>query len=227
MLHIAKNTSLSATGVSDLPCKEGWQIGKTNRPMEKESERAFVDAFTAALVSLPFDMKVLAEAVIDPELPGSLREIAAATLMHVFNPKDGHVEAYLRYAEDVVFLRLALQKIVDDNSEASQEFRGQWPEPFAELSAQLATYRKAFGDELVDWLDGRWSHLKKAVYAKKQAVHYIKDAELAQSLYNQASDLPTAYPVTERSVVGRVRQLSSFVEHLQRKREQDKLMIHK
>jgi len=195
--------------------------------MDKESERAFVEAFTAALVSLPFDMKVLAEAVIDPELPAPLRELAAATLMHVFNPKDGHIEAYLRYAEDVVYLRLALKKIVDDKSEASVEFQAQWPEPFESLEAQLATYRKAFGDPLVDWLDGRWPNLCKAVYAKKQASYYIKDAELSQTLYNQASDFTTAYPVTERSMVGRVRQLSSFVEHLQRKRDQDKLMIHK
>lgn len=195
--------------------------------MDKESERAFVEAFTAALVSLPFDMKVLAEAVIDPDLPATSREIAAATLMHVFNPKDGHIEAYLRYAEDVVFLRLALKKIVDENSEASQEFQAQWPDSFVGLNEQLATYRTAFGDPLVDWLDGRWPHLRKAVYAKKQAAYYIKDPELSQTLYNQATDFATAYPVTERSLVGRVRQLASFVEHLQRKREQDKLMIHK
>ncbi|MDX2019250.1 MAG: hypothetical protein SF187_03350 [Deltaproteobacteria bacterium] len=195
--------------------------------MDKESERAFVEAFTSALVSLPFDMKVLVEAVVDPDLSSASREIAAATLIHMFNPKDGHVEAYLRHAEDVVFVRLALKKIVEEGTEASRDFQSHWSESFEKLDAELASYRKAFGDALIDWMDGRWAHLRKGVYSKKPASAFVKDEELAQTLYDHASDFSTDYPVTERSVAGRVRQLSSFVEHLQRKRDQDKLMIHK
>lgn len=194
--------------------------------MDKESERAFVESFTEALVSLPFDMKVLVEAVVDPDLPASCRELAAAVLIHIFNPKDGHVEAYLRHAEDVVFVRLALDKIRQEGSEASQDFQAHWSESFAELDAELGAYRAAFGDELIDWLDGRWPVLRKGLYAKKHAAQYVQDEELGKKLYDHASVFATDYPVTERSLAGRVRQLSSFVEHLQRKREQDKLMIH-
>lgn len=194
--------------------------------MEKESERAFVESFTEALVSLPFDMKVLVEAVVDPDLPVPSRELAASVLIHIFNPKDGHVEAYLRHTEDVVLVRLALDKIRAENDEMTQDFVNHWSESFATLDASLASYRAAFGDDIVDWLNGRWPVLRKGLYAKKHAAQYVQDEELGKKLYDHASDFGTDYPVTERSLAGRVRQLSSFVEHLQRKREQDKLMIH-
>ena len=194
--------------------------------MDKESERAFVESFTEALVSLPFDMKVLVEAVVDPDLPVPSRELSAAVLIHIFNPKDGHVEAYLRHTEDVVLVRLALNKIRAQSDEATQDFVAHWSESFDALDESLARYRAAFGDDVIDWLDGRWPVLRKGLYAKKHAAQYVQDEDLAKKLYDHASDFATDYPVTERSLAGRVRQLSSFVEHLQRKREQDKLMIH-
>ncbi len=194
--------------------------------MDKESERAFVESFTEALVSLPFDMKGLVEAVVDPDLPVAARETAAAVLIHIFNPKDGHVEAYLRHAEDVVLVRLAFDKIRQDDSEASRDFVDHWPEAFAKLDQELASYRAAFGDEIINWLDGRWPVLRKGLYAKKHAAQYVQDEDLAKKLYDHTSDFITDYPVTETSLAGRVRQLSSFTEHLQRKLEQDKLMIH-
>ena len=70
--------------------------------MDKEIERAFLDTITKALVSLPFDLKILLEAVADSDLERSMRELAAATVVHVITPKDGNVEAPLRFFEDVV-----------------------------------------------------------------------------------------------------------------------------
>ena len=36
--------------------------------MDKDNERAFLETMSKALVSLPFDLKVLLEAVADPDL---------------------------------------------------------------------------------------------------------------------------------------------------------------
>ena len=41
------------------------------------------------LVSLPFDLKLLQEAVADPELPRELRELAATVLINALGPQDG------------------------------------------------------------------------------------------------------------------------------------------
>ncbi|MCG5053497.1 MAG: hypothetical protein KA712_11100 [Myxococcales bacterium] len=194
--------------------------------MDKESERAFVEAFTQALVSLPFDMKVLVEAVVDPDLTEAVREVAAAALIHSFTPKDRHVEPYLRHTEDVVFLRLALQRVRGEGSEASKGFEAHWAESFTNLDEELRAYREVFGEDIVDWLDARWPLLRKGVLEKKHPLQYVRDEALGQTLYDHASDFATEYPVTERSLGGRVRALCHFVEHLQRKHEQDKLMIH-
>src|SRR5205823_3266142 len=48
--------------------------------MDKDLERIFLETLSKALVSLPFDVKVLLEAVADPDLEHSVREIAAATV---------------------------------------------------------------------------------------------------------------------------------------------------
>ena len=75
--------------------------------MDKEVERRFLETLSRALVSLPFDVKVLLEGVADPDLEHDVRELAAATVVHIITPKDGNVEPYARHAEDVILLRLA------------------------------------------------------------------------------------------------------------------------
>src|SRR6185312_2276655 len=75
------------------------------------TERTFLETMSRALVSLPFDLKILLEAVADSDLERGAREVAAGTVVHVITPKDGNVDAPLRFAEDVVQLRLALAKI--------------------------------------------------------------------------------------------------------------------
>ena len=73
--------------------------------MDKDLERRFLETLSRALVSLPFDVKVLLEAVSDPDLEHAVREIAAATVVHVITPKEGNVEAPVRHSEDAVLLR--------------------------------------------------------------------------------------------------------------------------
>ena len=85
--------------------------------MDKDNERTFLESISSALVSLPFDLKLLLEAVADSDLERSVRELAAATVVHVITPKDGNVEAPLRFSEDVIQLRLALAKIVAEGGE--------------------------------------------------------------------------------------------------------------
>ena len=65
--------------------------------MDKDIERTFLETISKALVSLPFDLKVLLEAVADPDLEHDVRELAAATVVHVITPKDGNVEAPARF----------------------------------------------------------------------------------------------------------------------------------
>ncbi len=193
--------------------------------MDKDIERAFLETISKALVSLPFDLKVLLEAVSDLDLEREVREIAAATVVHVITPKDGNVEAPLRFSEDVVQLRLAMAKIVAGGGEGAPAFRERFAEDYAHLDDDLKLLRQTLGDETVDWLDSRWGALLKAVYAKKKIAMFIDDEEVGTFLYDEGLRFGTLYPITEKSLAGRVKQVQPFVDHLARKRDQDKRKI--
>jgi hypothetical protein len=193
--------------------------------MDKDIERAFLETISKALVSLPFDLKVLLEAVSDLDLEREVREIAAATVVHVITPKDGNVEAPLRFSEDVVQLRLAMAKIVAGGGEGAPAFRERFAEDYAHLDDDLKLLRQTLGDETVDWLDSRWGSLLKAVYAKKKIAMFIDDEEVGTFLYDEGLRFGTLYPITEKSLAGRVKQVQPFVDHLARKRDQDKRKI--
>src|SRR3954447_14673395 len=152
--------------------------------MDKELERTFLETISRTLVSLPFDLKVLLEAVADPDLEHPAREIAAATVVHVITPKDGNVDAPVRFTEDVVLLRLALRKIAAEGGEGAPAFRQRFAENYGLLDDELALFRQTLGAETVDWLDSRWTTLGKAVYSKKKIPMFVDDDEVGNFLYD-------------------------------------------
>lgn len=192
--------------------------------MDKDLERRFLETLSQGLISLPFDVKVLLEAVSDLDLEHSVREVAAAAAVHIITPKDGNVDPPARFAEDVVLLRLALAKIVADGGQDALAFRDRFSELYARLDDELRGYREVLGD-LVDWLDGRWATLQKAVYAKKKISNFVDDEEVATFLYDEVAKFGTNYPISEKSLAGRLKQAQPIVDHLIRKREQDKKKI--
>lgn len=193
--------------------------------MDKDLERSFLEAISRTLVSLPFDVKVLLEAVSDSDLEHDVREIAAATVVHVITPKDGNVDAPVRFAEDVILLRLALAKIAAEGGEGAPAFKERFSENYGNLDEELKLFRQVLGDETVDWLDSRWGSLLKAVYSKKKISMFVDDEEVGTFLYDEGSRFGTLYPITEKSLAGRVKQVQPFVDHLVRKRDQDRKKI--
>jgi hypothetical protein len=193
--------------------------------MDKDLERSFLETLSTALVSLPFDVKVLLEAVSDPELEHDVREIAVATVIHVISPKEGNVEAPVRHAEDVLLVRLALAKIAAEGGEGAAAFRDRFAENYGKLDEELALLRASLGDDLIDWIDGRWASLRKSVYAKKKVPMFVDDEEVGTFLYDEGMRFGTEYPITEKSLAGRVKQAQPFIDHLNRKRDQDRKKI--
>lgn len=188
-------------------------------------ERNFLETMSRALVSLPFDLKILLEAVADLDLERAVREMAAGTVVHVISPKDGNVEAPLRFAEDVVQLRLATAKIAAEGGEGAPAFRDRFAEDFSRFADELALFRSVLGDDIVDWLDSRWGSFLKGVYAKKKIPQFVDDEEVGTFLYEEGSKFGTMYPISEKSLAGRVKQSQPFIDHLGRKRDQDKKKI--
>jgi hypothetical protein len=193
--------------------------------MDKDQERVFLEGYSKALVSLPFDVKVLLEAVSDADLEHGVRELAAAAVVHVIAPKDGNVEPTLRHAEDVVLVRLAMKRIVAEGGEGADGFRDRFQENYSRLDDELGLFEQAFGSETVNWLDGKWPALAKAVYSRKKISQFVDDEEVGTFLYDEGLRFGTEYPITEKWLAGRVKQAQPIVDHLLRKREQDKKKI--
>jgi hypothetical protein len=193
--------------------------------MDKELERRFLETISRTLVSLPFDLKLLLEAVADSDLEHGTRELAASTVVHVITPKDGNVDAPVRFGEDVVLLRLALARIAAEGGEGAPAFKERFADEYGRLDEELALFREVFSDDVVDWLDSRWATLAKAVYAKKKIPQFVDDEEVGTFLYDEGLGFATNYPITEKSLAGRVKQVQPFIDHLARKRDQDKKKI--
>ena len=192
--------------------------------MDKDLERKFLETLSAGLVSLPFDLKVLLEAVADPDLEHDVREIAAAAVVHIITPKDGNVDPPIRHLEDVILLRLALPHIKSEGGEGAPGFSERFAEEFRRADEDLAVFREVLGD-VVDWLDTRWGALRKTVYAKKTIPMFVDEEEVGTFLYDEGLKFGTNYRITEKYLAGKVKQGQPFIDHLLRKREQDKKKI--
>ncbi len=193
--------------------------------MEKEIERSFLDTLSRALVSLPFDVKVLLEGVTASDLERDVRELAAATVVHIITPKDGNVEPTVRHAEDVVLLRLALRKIRDGGGEGASAFCDRFVEVFGRLDEELTVFQGAYGADVILWLERKGPSLKKAVYARKKISMFIDDEEVGTFLYDEGLRFATEYPISEKTLAGRLKQAQPVIDHLLRKWEQDKRKI--
>lgn len=193
--------------------------------MDKDVERSFLEMYARAVVALPFDLKVLLEAVSDPDLEHDVREDAAATVVHALNPKDGNVEPWLRHAEDVILLRLALRRIESAGGEGAPAFKDRFSEDFSRVEPELALLSEAVGPEIVAWLEAKRPTLRKAVYSKKKISQFVDDDEVSSFLYEEGLKFGTNYPVSEKTIAGRLKQAQPIVDHLARKHEQDKKKI--
>ena len=193
--------------------------------MDKDLERSFLETLSPALVSLPFDLKVLLEAVTNPDLEHDVRELAAATVVHIITPKDGNVEPFVRHAEDVILLRLALRRISAEGGEGAPAFRDRFVENYGRLDDELRVFERACAPELIQWLDSKWPALKRVVYAKKKIPMFVDDEEVGTFLYDEGLRFGTNYPITEKTLAGRLKQAQPVVDHLRRKWEQDKKKI--
>jgi uncharacterized protein YbdZ (MbtH family) len=193
--------------------------------MDKDQERSFLDTLARALVSLPFDLKVLLEVVSDPDLEHDVREIAAAAVVYIIPPREGNIEPYLRYAEDAIVLRLAAKRVVENGGESAPAFRERFAEEFGRFSSELAVFERACGKALVAWFDSRWTTLRKAAYARKKISQFVDDQEVGTFLYDEGLKFGTNYPISEKSLAGRLKQAQSVLDHLQKKWDQDKKKI--
>ncbi len=157
------------------------------------------------------------EAVTDPDLERSAREIAAGTIVHTISPQ-AEGEGPLRFADDVLFVRAALSRVVSDGSEGSLAFKHRFAaEVYDKLDTDCALFAECLGD-LWPWLTGKLAGFGNVAYKGKKPSQYVDDEEAAALLYEEGLEFETNYNLNEEQVRNRVRRADQIVELLNKKR---------
>ena len=187
--------------------------------MGKEAERPFLEKVGEYLLSLPFDLKILQEAVTDPDLERGAREIAAGTIIHTIGPQEG--DGPMRFVDDVFLVRAALKRVVADGGEQAKDFATRFDaEIYGKLDDDLGTFADVLGD-LWPWLEGKLETFRKPPYKGKTPSQYVDDDEAASFLYEEGLEFQTNYNVTEDKVRNSVRRVDAILESLNKRRAED------
>jgi len=187
--------------------------------MGKEAERPFLDKVAEYLLSLPFDLKILQEAVSDPDLDRGAREIAAGTIIHTIGPQEG--DGPMRFVDDVLLVRAAFKRVVADGGDAAKDFIARFDgEIYGKLEDDLKIFEDVLGD-LWPWLTGKLEGFRKSLFKGKTPSQYTEDDEAASFLYDEGLEFQTNYNVTEDKVRNSVRRVDAILDLLDKRRAED------
>src|ERR1700749_3081412 len=187
--------------------------------MGKEAERSFLEKVTEYLLSLPFDLKILQEAVTDPDLERGAREIAAGAITHTLGPQDG--DGPVRFVDDLLLVRAAPKRVLADGGDAAKDFATRFDaEIYGKLDEDLAVFEEVLGD-LWPWLTGKLEAFRKTPYKGKTPPQYVDDDEAASFPYDEGLEFQTNYNVTEDKVRNSVRRVDAIVEQLNKRRAEE------
>lgn len=191
---------------------------------EQEAERAFLERVSNYLLSLPFDLKILQEAVTDPDLEKSVRLLAASTIVHTILPQEGE-PGPMRYVDDVLFVRAALSEVAKGDSEGAVAFRERFGgEVYDRLADDLQVFSSYLGP-LWPWLTGKLAGFHKLSIKGKKPAQAVDDEEIATLLYDEGLEFSTNYPVNEEQVRNKLRRAEQVRELFKKRFEDDKKKI--
>jgi uncharacterized membrane protein YkvA (DUF1232 family) len=149
------------------------------------SRAEFEDVMRESILSLPQDMKTMLRVVEDPDLDDELRTLAAGAVLHVLSAQNAipGIRGTLGYVDDVIVLRLVLQRLVHDAPDAMARHREDSPELFELLEEQLAKVRAYLG-ELLAVLERACESLPRLTHQGHSAEECALDDTASTWLYD-------------------------------------------
>lgn len=180
------------------------------------SRERFEDVVCGAIVSLPQDLKAVLRIVEDPEVNDDGRTMAAGALLHVLSASNAipGQRGILAYVDDVLVLRLVLERIEKDNPEPMARHREESPELFAELDEQLAVTREYLGDLMIV-LDRAVDGVAKLTHLGHKATECVQDSTWLYDTVQEA--LVDELDFDEDEVARECKQLERILPHLKTK----------
>lgn len=188
--------------------------------MSASVESAFLERVSEYLLSLPFDLKILQEAITDPDLEKPARLLAAGAVLHTLLPQEGE-PGPLRYVDDVLYVRAALAEVGRGDSEGATGFRARFAEIYGRLDEDVQLFSSYLGD-IWPWLNGKLAGFQKLALKGKKATQAVDDEETATLVYDEGLAFQTNYPVNEEQVRNKLRRADQILEFLKKRYDDDK-----
>ena len=184
-----------------------------------ERGREFLTRVSEYLLTFPFDLKILQEAIAETDLERGVREIAAGVLISSLSPQEGSGPE--RFVDDLLVLRIALKRLATEGGEGAAAFCARFPEVYERLDEDLQLFEQGLGPELWAWLGTRPAASCRIALKGKRASQYIDDDSTWDQLYEDGVDFQTIYDVSESQVQNKLRRPEQLVEIIQRRHSED------
>ena len=161
-------------------------------------EKQFVERMRELLVSLPYDLKVLFEAMSDEDLSVETRQLAVRTVIYCLSLSDPipGTLGLIGFVDDVVTTRIALTKMQEIGGEAMGEYPQRFPEQFDPLKSDVELIGAYLGNT-VDWVHWRLDKMSGVKYKGKSVADYLDDEEAGQRLYEEGLAFTTDYEIDD------------------------------
>lgn len=149
----------------------------------------FSEALRDGMLSLPQDCKAMLRLAEDPDLDDEGRVLACGALLHVLSGANAipGVKGTLAFADDVIVLRLATERIEKASPDVVAAHRADDPEVYEPMIEQLAAIRGHLGDLMVV-LDRAVDALPKMQFEGHDARGCALDEESITWLYDSVHE---------------------------------------
>lgn len=168
--------------------------------MTDNLEQRFVTRLRELLVALPYDLKVLFEAMTDADLPQNARQLAAGAVVYCLSPSDPIPDSMglVGFVDDVIIVRLTLAKLLQIGGEETADYPDRFSDQFEPLTSDIQLLRDYLG-ETMDWVDWRLETLPTGKYKGKLIKTYVENDEVGQGLYEEGLEFTTEYEIDDEA----------------------------
>jgi uncharacterized membrane protein YkvA (DUF1232 family) len=191
----------------------------------ESTEKRFVRRMRELLVLLPYDMKVLFEAMSDGNLPPPARQLAAGAAIYCLSPADPIPDptGLLAFVDDVVVVRLSLERLLAVSGSDAADYPVRFSDQFSTLAQDLELIRGFLGEAMA-WLESRLEKTLRGKYKGKDPASYVEDAEATEFLYEEGLSFTTDYDVDDESA-SRLQSAKAVLESYRRRMSEESRRI--
>lgn len=153
------------------------------------ADEQFQAVMVEGILALPQDMKAVLRIVDDPDLGDAERTLAAGALLHVLSGQNAipGMRGLLAYVDDVIVLRLVLERLQVAAPEVMAQHREDSPELLEPLEQQMTVVREYLG-ELIGVLDKACDGLPALIHQGHSSVQCAREEEASTWLYDAVQE---------------------------------------